>query len=129
MAGEKNKKTKILLIDDDDFLLEMYVKKFQNSGFEVEMAKDAEEGLSRLEGGLSPDAILFDIVMPKIDGFDFVKKVKEKKLAPNARLVVLSNLGQKEDIEKGRALGVTDYIVKASHTPSEVVEKLKSIIK
>lgn len=129
MEEKNNKKITVFLVDDDDFLLEMYAMKFKNNGFDVEIAKNAEEALVKLEAGLKPDVILFDVVMPKIDGFDFIKKVKSANLAVGAKLVVLSNLGQKEDIEKGKALGVSDYVVKANHTPSEVMEKLKSIIK
>ena len=70
----KNKK-KIFIIDDDNFLLEMYVTKFKEGGFEVVASLDTKEALNRLREGLVPDIILFDIVMPDMDGFEFLKVV------------------------------------------------------
>ncbi|MDO8555102.1 MAG: response regulator [bacterium] len=123
------KDTTIFLIDDDDFLLEMYALKFRNSGYKVEIAKDADEALKKLREGLKADVILLDIVMPKIDGFEFLKIAKKENLVGNTeKVIILSNLGQNDDIQKGLKLGVADYIVKASLTPSEVVEKVKSLL-
>ena len=123
------KDTTIFLIDDDDFLLEMYALKFRNSGYKVEIAKDAEEALKKLKEGLKADVILLDIVMPKMDGFEFLKIAKKENLVGNTeKVIILSNLGQNDDIQKGLKLGVADYIVKASLTPSEVVEKAKSLL-
>lgn len=123
------KDTTIFLIDDDDFLLEMYALKFRNSGYKVEIAKDAEEALKKLKEGLKADIILLDIVMPKMDGFEFLKIAKKENLVGNTeKIIILSNLGQNNDIQKGLKLGVADYIVKASLTPSEVVEKVKSLL-
>jgi DNA-binding response OmpR family regulator len=124
----ESKNTTVFLIDDDDFLLEMYALKFKSAGFNVEIAKNAEDALEALRKGLKPDIVLLDIVMPKIDGFEFLNILKKEKLVPEAKLVILSNLGQKEDIEKGKTLGITDYIVKANLTPSEVVEKIKALL-
>ncbi len=128
MNGENNKNILVFLVDDDDFLLEMYTLKFRTSGFKVEIAKEAEEALDKLRGGLKPDVILLDIVMPKIDGFEFLSIAKKENLLKGAQIIVLSNLGQKEDIEKGLALGASDYIIKASFTPSEIVKKTEILI-
>ncbi len=125
----EDRATTVFLLDDDDFLLEMYTLKFKGSGFKVEIAKGAEEALEKLRGGLERDIILLDIVMPKIDGFEFLSIIKKENLLKKAQLVVLSNLGQKEDIEKGMALGVHDYIIKASFTPSEIVKKTEELLK
>ena len=123
------KDTTIFLIDDDDFLLEMYALKFRNTGDKVVIAKDAEEALKKLKDGLKTDVILLDIVMPKMDGFEFLKIAKKENLVGNTeKVIILSNLGQNDDIQKGLKLGVADYIVKASLTPSEVVEKAKSLL-
>ena len=119
---------KILIVDDDEFLLDMYALKFKESGFEVEVARGGEEALEKVRGGLKPDVLLLDIVMPTLDGFDVLKFIKKENLVPNAVLVVLTNLGQKEDIEKGLHLGAHDYIVKAHFTPSEVVKKVLSLL-
>jgi len=120
---------KIIIIDDDKFLLDMYAMKFVDQGFAVTPCPSAEEALSKLEGGETPDIIVCDIVMQKMDGFTFLQTVKEKKLASSAAFVLLSNLGQKEDIEKGMGLGADGYIIKASATPSEVVAKVLDIVK
>lgn len=120
---------KILIIDDDIFLLDMYALKFKDSGFDVEISKSGAEALEKLESNnFSPAVILLDILMPVMDGFELLKNLKEKRLAGNSKIIVLSNLGQKEEIEKGISLGADDYIIKAHHTPSEVVEKVRKII-
>ncbi len=119
---------KILIVDDDEFLLDMYALKFKESGFEVEVARGGEEALEKVRGGLKPEVMLLDIVMPTLDGFDVLKFIKKENLIPGAVLVVLTNLGQKEDIEKGLHLGAHDYIVKAHFTPSEVVKKVLSLL-
>ncbi len=120
-------KEKILIVDDDDFLLEMYQSKFTESGFSVEIAKNGDEALKKISE-LKPAVILLDVVMPKMDGFEVLRGIKAKKLSPDSLIVMLTNLGQKEDIEKGLRLGAEDYIVKAHFTPSEVVSKIKDLI-
>lgn len=126
MAEEGQKK--ILLVDDDEFLLDMYSLKFREAGFAVELARGGEDALVLLRQGLTPNVILLDIVMPTIDGFEFLRIAGKENLKKNAKILVLSNLGQKEDIEKGIALGASDYVVKANSTPSEVVKKVQSIL-
>jgi two-component system chemotaxis response regulator CheY len=106
----------------------MYSVKFSEEGFETESAVGGEEGLNRLRGGIEPDVILLDIVMPNIDGFAFIETLKQEGLAPKAKIVVLSNQGQDEEIAKARELGADDYIVKASAIPSEVVAKVMKCI-
>lgn len=120
---------KIFIIDDDAFLLEMYALKFTQKGYDVSSAPGTMEALEKLNDGLAPDVMLVDIVMPTMDGFEFLAKVREDGLAQGAMIIVLSNLGQPEDIEKGLALGASGYIIKASATPSEVVEKVEETLK
>jgi len=120
---------KILIIDDDKFLLDMYSIKFGEHGFEVTTAINGEEALEKIDGGLRPDIYLVDVLMPKIDGFELIAKLKEKGITTEAAVIILSNLGQKEDVDKGLQLGVDGYIVKASATPSEVVTKATDIAK
>lgn len=121
-------KPKILIIDDDQFLLDMYTLKFKQSGFDVQASMGSADALGKVKDGLNPDVILSDIVMPAMDGFELISTIKKENTAPHACFVVLSNLGQKSDIEKGRQLGVDGYIVKASATPSEVVAKVTQLI-
>jgi len=125
---ENHRVYKILLIDDDKFLLDMYATKFNEKGFDVTAVFGGTDALSKLEDGLDPDIILTDVVMPIMDGFEFLAELRKRKLAPDARAIVLSNLGQKEDIEKGMVLGAKGYIIKATSTPTEVVNKVLEIV-
>ena len=124
----KEKTYSILLVDDDKFLLDMYATKFIEQKFEVTAVFGVAEAVMSLEGGLEPDIILTDIIMPVSDGFDFLAMLKQRKLAKNSRIIVLSNLGQQEDLEKAKTLGADGYIVKATSTPSEVVQKVLEIV-
>lgn len=119
---------KIFIVDDDKFLLDMYTFKFKEKGFEVTQAFGSIDALNKLKGGITPDIILLDVVMPAMDGFELLGVIKNEKLAPQAKIIVLSNLGQPSDVEKGRALGANGYVVKASATPSEVVDKVMIVL-
>nr|KKS47509.1 MAG: Two-component response regulator [Candidatus Giovannonibacteria bacterium GW2011_GWF2_42_19] len=119
---------KILIVDDDEFLLEMYALKFKDSGFDVDSAKGGEETLAKLREGARPDIMLLDVVMPVMDGFEVLRIAKKENLIPKTIVVILTNLGQKEDVDKGMALGADDYIVKAHFTPSEVVRRAVGLI-
>lgn len=126
---QEEKKIKILLVDDDNFLLDMYALKFKQTDFILETALGPEQALKKLSDGFSPDFIALDVVMPVMDGFEMIEKIKSDNLAPNAKFIVLSNQGQESDIEKGKALGVSDYIIKANLTPSEVVSHIVTLSK
>lgn len=119
---------KILIVDDDKFLLDMYTYKFKEKKFDVMQALGSIEALNKLKEGITPDVILLDVVMPAMDGFELLTLIKSEKLAPNAKVIMLSNLGQPSDVEKGRSLGARGYVVKASATPSEVVEKVLIVL-
>lgn len=115
---------KILLVDDDEFLLDMYSLKFKEAGFKIEVASSGEDALNKLKNG-SYQVVLLDIVMPALDGFEVLSRMQKESLGKEAIVIILSNLGQKEDIERGLALGAKDYVIKAHFTPREVVEKVK----
>lgn len=119
---------KIFIVDDDKFLLDMYTFKFKEKGFDVIQAFGSVDALSKLKGGIVPDVMLLDVVMPTMDGFELLALIKSEKLAPDAKVIVLSNLGQPGDIEKGRNLGANGYVIKASATPSEVVERVMTVL-
>lgn len=121
------KKEKVLIIDDDKFILSMYSVKFKNAGFEVDLALGGAEALSKLQNDKAPDIIILDLIMPGMAGHEFLVKVREQKLAPKATVVILTNQGQSEDIEKAKKYGVQGYIVKASAIPSEVLEEVVKI--
>ena len=125
----KNGAKKILIVDDDKFLLDMYSVKFTEAGFEVDTAFGATEALEKLARGFSPSALLLDIVMPEMSGLELLGKIYNQKLAPNAAIIVLSNQGQPGDIEEAKKIGVDGYIIKASTIPSEVLDQVEDIIK
>lgn len=119
----------IFLVDDDRFLLSMYATKFQSSGHKVIFFTSGRELLSALrEQPQKIDALLLDIVMPDMDGFEILEELRREKLAQDAKVIVLSNQGQDADIERAEKFSIDGYIVKASAIPSEVVEKTIKII-
>ena len=119
---------KILIIDDDSFLLDMYALKFSKSNFSVSTALGPESALEKLRNGLSPEIILLDIMMPVMDGFELLTKIREENISPNSIVIFLSNRGQPSDVTQAETLGASGYIVKASSTPSEVIDKVINII-
>ncbi len=127
-STETNKKT-MLIVDDDSFLLDMYALRFTQAGYHVETAMNAEQALEKLRGGMDPHIILLDVVMPIMDGFEFLEAMRKESLVPNAIKIVLSNLGQQQDFDKGKSLGAAGYIVKANSTPSEVVAHVDEVLK
>jgi len=120
---KKQHRYSILLVDDDRFLLDMYSLKFKEHGCTVIAEPDSMKALTLLRGGANPNVILLDIIMPGMNGFDFLEALRKEKLAEGATIIVLSNQGQEEDIKRTMELGADGYIVKASAIPSEVLEK------
>ena len=96
-------------------------------GFEVHVAGDGEKGLEMVQNEL-PALILLDIILPKMSGFDVLKDLKMDKRTKDIPVILLTNLGQREDVQKGFKLGAKDYLIKAHFMPSEVVEKIKKFI-
>lgn len=125
MEGEKKK---ILIVDDDNFLLDMYALKFSQNNFEVYTATSGVHALEKLKNGLSPDLLLMDIIMPEMTGFEAMQQMNDEKLCPNCMKVVLSNKSEQKDIEEGARLGVAGYIVKANSTPAEVITQVTKIL-
>jgi DNA-binding response OmpR family regulator len=123
---------KILLVEDDPFLIDIYQKKLKDSGFKVEVAKDGEKALEILKEK-NFDLMLLDIVLPRIDGWKILEGLremkKEKKDLEKMKIVIWSNLGEKEDVKKGLSLGATSYLIKANFTPSEVVREIEKLLK
>ncbi|HVS79854.1 MAG TPA: response regulator [Candidatus Paceibacterota bacterium] len=117
---------KMLLVDDDQFLLNMYSLKFGKNGYDVTAISNPQEALTKLREGLSPDVIVLDIIMPGIDGLQVLQTIRDEKLASNAAVVMLTNQG--DGIERAKKLGVAGYIVKATTIPSEVVKEVSDIM-
>ena len=123
----KNKNRKILIVEDDSFLSDMYTTKFQMKGYMVGLAKNGREAMEEIKKE-KPDIILLDVLMPQMDGFEFLENFKKKKEFGNIPVIILTNLGQKREVEKGLNLGADDYIIKAYFTPKEVVEKVENLL-
>ena len=119
---------KILVIEDDKFLRELISQKLLQEGYEVAEAVDGEKGLQALEKE-KPDLVLLDLILPGIDGFEVLAKMKGNSETANIPIVILSNLGQKDDIEKGLKMGAVDYLIKAHFTPAEIIEKIREVLK
>ena len=120
-------KTKVLIVEDDSFLAGIYASKFEKEGFKVSLALDGEIGL-KLVKKEKPDIILLDVLLPKLDGFEVLEKLKADVATASIPVVLLTNLGQKEDVDKGLKLGAADYLIKAHFMPAETVEKVKKVL-
>lgn len=125
--GEHAQKHKVFIVDDDPFVLDMYVLKFKEEGFEVITMSSGKNAVMRIKKE-KPDIILLDVIMPMIDGFEILRSLQKENLDPKPKIIFLTNFGQKEDVERGLQLGADDYIIKAHFTPREVVEKIKSLL-
>ena len=125
MEGEKKK---ILIVDDDNFLLDMYALKFSQNNFEVYAATSGVHALEKIKGGLNPDILLTDITMPEMDGFELLEKIKEGNLCKDSIRIILSNKNEQKDIDEGNRLEVDGYIVKANSTPMEVINQVIKIL-
>jgi len=120
-------KIKILLVEDDSFLLGMYATKFEMEGFKVIMAEDGEKAV-RLAVKEVPDIILLDIILPKVNGFEVLCQLKSSPKTADIPVILLTNLSQKDEIEQGLKMGAEDYLIKAHFMPSEVVDKIKKVL-
>jgi len=122
---EANKQT-IMIVEDDSFVMDIYQTKLSLEGYNVVSANNGMEALKKLQdGGVHPDLILLDILMPYVDGLEVLKKVKEQEKLKNIPIILLTNLSQKEEVTQGLGLGANDYLIKSHFTPSEVLEKIK----
>jgi len=119
---------KILIVEDDKFLGELIARKLTSEGFNIVLAVDGEEGVKKIKEE-KPDLVLLDLILPGIDGFEVLAKTKEDANVASIPVIILSNLGQKEEIEKGLKLGAIDYLIKAHFTPAEIIEKIKNTLK
>ncbi len=119
---------KILVVEDDKFLRELITQKLAREGYNVKEAVDGEEGVIKVKEE-KPDLILLDLILPGIDGFEVLAKIKEDPELESIPVVILSNLGQRDDVERGLKLGAVDFLIKAHFTPGEIVEKIEEVIK
>lgn len=120
MSEEKT----ILLIEDDKYICRAYQEGLERAGFKVSVALDGMEGWKRVQTD-KPDLILLDLIMPLKNGFEFLEDLKMNKEFSKIPVIILSNLGQGSDIQKGKELGAVDYLVKTNFSMREVIEKVK----
>jgi len=119
---------KILVIEDDKFLRELISQRLLKEGYDIAEAVDGEEGVKAAKKEKA-DLILLDLILPGIDGFEVLAKIKADPEMNKVPIIILSNLGQKDDIRKGLEMGANDYLIKAHFTPTEIIEKIESVIK
>jgi len=119
---------KIFIVEDDEFLRSLTVKRLEKEGYQVEVAVDGESALGKIKEA-QPDIILLDLLLPGLSGFEVLQKIREDGSIKGTPVIVFSNLGQREDIEKAKALGVNDFLIKANFTLDDVVMKISSFFK
>src|SRR3954467_13147228 len=118
---------KILFVDDDKFLLEMYALKFSKNNFEVNTAQGPEEALKLVRGGFEPDIMLIDVVMPGMDGIELLGALRKDGLIKKTVVIMLTNQGLPDDIARAKKLNADGYIIKATTIPSEVFAEVNKI--
>ena len=119
---------KLLIVDDDELMVNMYTGKFKDDGYDVAVAFDGKEGLKKTEE-YKPDLILLDIMMPTMDGLTTLSKLKENKETNKIPVILLTNVGaSREDVDQGLGLGAVAYIVKSHFTPKQVVLKIREVL-
>jgi len=119
--------TKILLVDDDPTMYRMYKRLFSYNGYEVDVAVDGEEG-SRKTHENKPDLIILDVMMPKVNGLEFLDQLKNNPETKSIPVILLTNLGIEVELKKAMAKGALGYIIKSDHEPSEVLKIVKKAI-
>lgn len=123
----KQAEISVLIVEDDSFLRGLISEKLQKEGYAVTEAIDGREGLEKIKE-VKPSIVLLDLVIPETDGFEFLRAISGDKAVASTPIIVLSNLGSKEDIERARSLGAKDFLVKANYTPSEIIAQIKKIV-
>lgn len=116
-----------MIVEDDSFVMDIYKTKLSQEGFSVVEAENGAEALKKLKD-VKPNLMLLDIIMPYMDGLEVLKKMKENEDTKDIPVILLTNLSQKEEVDKGVSLGAKDYLIKSHFTPSEVLEKIKSCL-
>lgn len=119
--------TKIAIIEDDATINQMYRMKFEATGFDVQLASDGERGVALAES-FRPDLILLDMQMPRKDGLQTLREIRDSEWGKEIPVIILTNMGEEESPKELRELGIESYILKAELTPSQVVERVKETL-
>lgn len=128
MEKQDPNKQKILIIEDDFFVRDLYARELAREDFETVTAVDGEDGLLKVVES-KPDLILLDIMLPKMSGLDILKTLKEKEETKDIPVVLLTNLGQDSVIREGFSLGAIGYLIKAAYTPTQIIEEVKKFLR
>lgn len=121
--------TILFLAEDDPLMSRMYERAFKLSGYDIEMAFDGDEAITKLEKmPTPPTVILLDIMMPKQNGFDVLRQIKLNEKLKKVPVIMLTNLAGQEDAEKALSLGAVLYLVKSQYDPKEIINKINEII-
>jgi len=123
MADSASKTKKILLIEDDQFLSSLLKNRLTREGVEVIHAADGESALAVLKT-TKPDLILLDIILPKKSGFEVMEEIRQDPQLENAPVIIISNLGQPEDVQKGQELGAVEYFIKAKTSIDDLIQNV-----
>lgn len=121
---ESSNKKMIIAAEDDSFLSDVYRLKLEKEGFDLQVVSNGNELLNALKENI-PDLIILDLIMPEMNGFEALKRIKETPEYANIKVIVMSNLGQEEDIARATELGASDYLIKANISTQQMVEKIK----
>jgi len=119
---------KVLLVEDDQMIVDMYKLRLEEDGFTVIITDKGSEALE-IAGKEKPDIILLDIILPEIDGFAILRSLKAESSTKDIPVLLLTNLSQETDQQKGIQLGAAGYFVKAQHTPADIMNEIKNILK
>jgi len=122
-----NEKPKVLIVEDDKFFRELMLKKFSNESFEVTVARDGKDALEYLEKNI-PKVILLDLILPGLSGYEILALIKGDVKTKNIPVIILSNLGQQEEIDKAMSLGAVDFMVKVNFTLEEIAAKIQKFL-
>ena len=125
--ARRGNKCKILVVEDDKFLRELFVRKMFNEGFDVDSAIDAEQAFDVLKKK-KPEIILLDLILPGVDGFEILGQIKKDDKLKDIPVMVISNLGQKEDIDRAMKLGAVDFLIKANYTLDEIITRVLIVL-
>ncbi|MDP2676445.1 MAG: response regulator [bacterium] len=119
---------KILIVDDDDFLVDVYASRFREAGFDVDVALSGDVAIEKLKAGFNPDVVTLDVMMPRANGFDVLSTIQKEQLMKKGIVVMISNIAGKHDIQKGLRMGARAYFVKINHTPAQIVGRVEKLL-
>lgn len=119
--------SKILIIEDDPFLLKLYDEILKSAGYEVDIAEDGDTGKKKIKSS-RPDLVLLDIMLPKINGLDLLEEVRSKADTKDIKVIIVTNLASEEDHARAEKLGVSKYMIKTEYDPNQIVDAIKEIV-